>query len=79
MPTQILWRSDPHDRQGVSDSHAHVASGYCQRHTLAGAFEFYRSKEAQKYVEKKPPYRFDTGTSASNAVDITNTLQYLLT
>ena len=43
---------DPHDRQGVSDSDAQVASGYCLRHTLAGAFEFYRSEEAQKYEEK---------------------------
>ena len=80
MPTQVLWRSDPHDRQSVSDSHAHAASGYCLRHTLAGAFEFYRSAEAQKYEEKTTPLnRFDPGTPASSAVDITTTLQYLLT
>ena len=53
MPTQVLWRLDPHDRHGVSDSHAHVSAVYCLRYTLAGAFEFYRSEEAQKYEEKK--------------------------
>ena len=52
VPTQVLWRSDPHDRQGVSDSHAHIASGYCLRHTLAGAFKFYRSEEAQNMKKK---------------------------
>ena len=53
VPTQVLWRSDPHDRQGVSASHAHVASGCCLRHTLAGAFEFFRSEEAQNMKKKQ--------------------------
>ena len=80
MPTQVLWHLDPYDRQGVSDSHAYVSSGYCLRHTLAWTFEFYRSEEAQKYEEKKISLnRFDPGTPASKAVDITTTLQYLLT
>ena len=46
------------------------------RHTLAGAFEFFRSEEAQNMKKKNTPLnRFDPGTPVSNAVDITTALQ----
>ena len=77
MPTQVLWRSDPHDRQGVSDSHAHVA---IVRLLWLGLLSFTDLKKLKNMKKKNTPLnRFDPGTPASKAVDITTTLQYLLT
>ena len=90
MPGHVTLYLNPHRFYGVQirmigrESQTVMAmlpyiAPYCLRHTLAGAFEFYRSGEAQKYEEKIPLNRFDSGTHASNAIDITTTLQYLLT
>ena len=52
VPTQVLWRSDPHDRQGVSDSHAHVASGYCLRLLRLGLLSFTDLKKLKNMKKK---------------------------